>query len=202
MKPPGKKFRMLPDTVFHLRSKYPRKERNQLSYRKQVCLFYLEWCLHPQDKEMRQQFVELVKEWRKKEPNRLGGKRSLLERMVRKRLFKLAKREKLNKKNYEALCSSVNRQKKNKTGQFTDEMVAFRKSSENGKRAKRTNGCHWYVYAPDGTMYEIFSLRAFCREHGLDQSHMTQTNLQPNKTHKGWRAVKKNPFIDLSDFTD
>ena len=198
---PGKKFRMLPDTVFHLRSKYPRWERKNLSYRKQVCLLYLEWSLTCRDKKLRQQLIDLVKEWRLKEPNRLGGQRSLLERAIRKRLFKLRKKEKINEKNHKALRKGVEQQKKNKTGQFTDEMVAFRKSPENAKRAKRNNGHYWYVYAPDGTVYDIVNLKAFCREHGLDQSHMTQTALRPGKTHKGWRAMKKNPYIDPSDFT-
>ena len=158
---PGKKFRMLPDTVFHLRSKYPRWERKNLSYRKQVCLLYLEWSLQPLDKTLRQQFVDLVKEWRLKEPNRLGGKRSLLERVIRKRLFKERKKEKQRERNYKPRCRSVELQKKNKTGQFTDEMVAFRKSPENVKRINATAAHHWYVFAPDGTVYDIFNLSAF-----------------------------------------
>ena len=199
-------FRPFPETFYHLLETFPEEVWGNLSHRKQVCLLYLKWSIRPMDAELRQLLVDKVKEWRVKEPDRIGGKRSLLERMVRKRLFKLQRREKTVAKNQEGYRKSVDIQKKNKTGQFTEEMQNFRKSSANGERgaaAGRRNprGLDWVVYAPDGTIYEINSLRAFCRERGLDWSHLSRTSLYPC-TYKGWRARKKNPYIDLSDFTD
>ena len=199
-------FRPFPDTLHHLMEIFPEETWEELSHRKQVCLIYLKWSLRPQNAELRQLLVDKVKEWRVKEPNRIGGKRSLLERMVRKKLFKLQRKEKNISKNHEAFCKSVELQKQNKTGQFTEEMQAFRKSSANGERgaAARRNarGLDWFVYAPGGTVYEINNLRAFCREQGLDWSHLSKTSLYPNYIYKGWRARKKNPLIDPSDFTD
>ena len=199
-------FRPFPDTLHHLMGTFPEETWETLSHRKQVCFIYLKWSIRPMDAELRNILVDKVKEWRVKEPNRIGGKRSLLERMVRKRLFKLQRREKTVAKNHEGYCKSVELQKENKTGQFTEEMQAFRKSSANGERgaaARRRNakGLDWVVYAPDGSVFEINNLRAFCREWGLDWSHLSRTSLYPNYTYRGWSARKKNPFIDLPDFT-
>ncbi len=55
-----------------------------LSYRKQVCLQFLKWGMTAtrEDKDL---FIEMGLEWRKKERG-YGGKRTLLERKLRKLL--------------------------------------------------------------------------------------------------------------------
>lgn len=203
------RYRPLVDTYYHLLRHFPEEQWSELSHRKQVCLIYMKWLIFPRDKKLRARLVDKVQEWRLKEPNRLGGKRSLLERAVRKKLFKIRKKEKLVEKNYDNICKSVRLQKENKTGSFTEEARAFRKSPANGHKANatrngKTHAADWIVFAPDGTRYEVHNLRAFCRDtdFGLDQSHLSKTSLHPGGTHKGWRAIKKNSFFDLSNFTD
>lgn len=139
----------------------------------------------------------------------MGGKRSLLERVVRKKLFKQRKKEKSVEANYDSLCKSVRLQKENKTGRFTEEVRAFRKSPANGHKANatrkgKTNALDWIVIDPEGNVYEVHSLTAFCREtdFGLDDSHLSKTSLYAGLTHKKWRAIKKTSLLDISEFTD
>jgi hypothetical protein len=40
--------------------------------------------------------------------------------------------------------------------------------------------------SPDGRQVTITNLRAFCREHGLDTTHMHEVKSGKRKTHKGW----------------
>jgi group I intron endonuclease len=46
----------------------------------------------------------------------------------------------------------------------------------------------WIVTAPDGTVYHITNLSAFCREHGLTMANMSQVAHGRQSHCKGWRC--------------
>jgi hypothetical protein len=154
------------------------------------------------EKEHRSKLIEKVKEWRLKEPNRIGGKRSVLEKLCRKFYAEHRKEKRIEKQRN--ICVKIGKKAfKNKTGihapgpknmYITPE---FRKSVQ--EAITRSRAMHWWVYSPDGQVYEIHNLRAFCREKGLDNSHLGRTARYPGKTYKGWHARKRN--IDLEGFT-
>lgn len=43
--------------------------------------------------------------------------------------------------------------------------------------------------SPDGELYEVLNIRAFCREHGLHQSYMSQIASGKRYQYKGWKAA-------------
>ena len=193
--------RPLVDTYHYLKRKYPRCTWDEMSLRKQVCLYYLSWMIQP-EKKNRTALVEKVKEWRKKEPNRIGGKRSVLERLARKFFAEEAKKKRVDE-NRKSFVSCGQKAFENKTGIHSPEMRALVKTPEmirksNEKRLK-VQALHWVLYAPDGEVFEIHNLRAFCREHNLGHSLLSQTAKYPGRTHKGWRARKRN--VDLEGYT-
>jgi hypothetical protein len=154
------------------------------------------------EKEHRSELIEKVKEWRIKEPNRIGGKRSVLEKLCRK-FYSAHRIEKFTEKQKNA-CSNTGKEAfKNKTGIHAPGMKERLRDPELLKkkrdRAIRARAMHWWVYAPDGQVYEVHNLSAFCREKGLDGAHLCRTAKYPGKTHKGWHARKRN--VDLEGFT-
>lgn len=48
----------------------------------------------------------------------------------------------------------------------------------------------WIVIDPDGNEMEIQNLKAFCRENGLDQRHMSKVANGKVKHHKQWRCYR------------
>ena len=66
------------------------------------------------------------------------------------------------------------------------ERVAIVGAATSAARAKHYKG----FVAPDGTIYrDVYNLRAFCREHGLLDSQMTQVASGKRNHHKGWRKL-------------
>lgn len=193
-------FRPIVESYYHLCSKYPRERWEEFSYRKQVCLRYIEWLVYPADKGLRGELIDKVKEWRKEEGGRLGGKRSILEKLAR-RFFKTRRREKVSEKNRKRRIEIGEETLKNELGIFRPDLREKWKTSENARRLRSFQekaGCalYWTVYSPDGQVFHIHSLRRFCRENNLDDSHLGKTSLYPGKYHKGWRAVKRNPDVE------
>jgi hypothetical protein len=200
----GKRFPV--DTLHHLRQKYPEENWATISLRKQVCILYITWMVYPNKKECKYALIEKVKEWRTKEPNRLGGKRSVLEKLCRK-FFQEHRRDKA--KNSEESFKA--RQKKgvtardNNTEIFREDLFNYRKTSEHGRWLRShfdsdRKALHWYVYTPEGERLEVFNMLQFCRERGFHKSWLSRTSLRPGKTYKGWRAEKRN--LDIDPLTD
>jgi len=211
IKKPGKRFRFglklsdkryprpLPDTYAYLKYKYPQSTWEGLSLRKQVCFFYLTWMMYP-EKEHRSKLVEKVKEWRTGE-NRIGGQRSVLEKLCRK-FFAAERKIKVSEKSRAAARKTGKKAFRDKTGCHSPEVRARLFTPEaRAKRAAtiRANSGHWWVYGPNGEVLEIHDLITFCRERGLDNSHLYRTAKYPGKTHKGWSARRRN--VDLEGFT-
>ena len=199
-------FRTLIDSYHHLCSKYPREKWEEYSYRKQVCLRYIEWMVNPRNKELRGELVDKVKEWRKHEKGRVGGKRSILEKLAR-RFFRQRKREKQLKEGVRIKHENINSQMERKVGIYSDEFLALRKTSDWAKWVrsfgKKKKGLFWTVYSPTGEVYHVQGLKEICEEFGLGGSHLGNTSNYPGKFHKGWRAVKRNPDVEkaLEDLT-
>jgi hypothetical protein len=168
------------------------------SLRKQACLQYLKWGVTTY-REDRDKFVDLIKKWRK-EDKKIGAHRTLLERKARK-LFQQVRRDKSKDKMSEGGLKSARQSVRNKTGLHSPEFAERRRElgRQNVKRWKENgpqHAHHWIVHPPEGEPFKIYNLSAFCREHGLNQSHMCRTALDPKrrKHHKGWRAEKYNPI--------
>jgi hypothetical protein len=173
-------------------------EPSQLSLRKQLCLQFLKWGVTLR-KEDKSEFVELAKLWRKEE-NRIGSPRTLLERKARKLFPKENKRKKL------APCREGARehglkQKEEGIGIHNPKMTAEERkaSSLNAYRARveqdnLTRTLEWIVYEiATGRSFKVRNLTRFCRENGLDGADMRNTAYGKLKQHKGWRAERYSP---------
>jgi hypothetical protein len=200
---PKTSFRLVTETYWFLLERFPEEIWEDLSYRKQVCLSYLRWLVHPENKEYKDTLIKKVKEWRKKEPNRFGSKRSRLETICRK-LFRKHAKDKTQEKCKEAKSTGPRKQIESGTGGHSPELVKKRSTSEWGKHMRslvkhHSSTCHWVVYSPTEEVFEVFGLSEFCKERGLNLAHLSQTAKVPGKLHKGWRARKRN--IEIEGFT-
>jgi hypothetical protein len=189
--------RPLSHTYVYLQRQLAGKE---LSWRKKVCMQYFKWGM-TKSKADRGKLVEMAKQWRKEE-NKIGSQRTLLERKVRK-LFRVVKRDKTLEEVAKNMRKEALKAVKKGTGVHSPEQQALRaeRNREIARRKKEAGvvwAHHWIVYPPEGEPMKIYNLCAFCREHGLNQSHMCRTALDPKrrKHHKGWRAEKYDPIWD------
>jgi len=169
-----------------------------LSLRKKFCLQYFKWGLS-KSKADREKLVDLGKQWRKEE-NKLGSHRTLLERKVRK-LFGVVRKDKNRERVTSGAKKAARKAVKTGTGVHSPEQQALRaeRNRENARKRKESGEVwahHWILYPPEGEPFKIYNLSAFCREHGLNQSHMARTAIDPGrrKQHKGWRAEKYDPL--------
>ena len=54
---------------------------------------------------------------------------------------------------------------------------------------ERSRAKTYFFISPAGKRVEIFNMRKYCRNRGLNSSHMCQVHLGRYKQHKGWRAA-------------
>jgi hypothetical protein len=173
-------------------------EPSELSLRKRLCLQFLKWGVTLR-KEDKSEFVELAKLWRKEE-NRIGSPRTLLERKARKLFPKENKRKKLAPSREGASKHGL-MQKEKGIGIHNPEMTAEERkaSSLNAYRARveqdnLTRTLEWIVYEiATGRSFKVRNLTRFCRENGLDGADMRNTAYGKLKQHKGWRAERYSP---------
>jgi len=192
--------RAVTQTYIILCQRYP--DWSKLSLRKQFCLQFLKWA-DTGKKADRAKVVELAKLWRR-EPGRLGNHRTLLERKARK-LFQQERRLKVREP-VRAAASAFAKEQARQGGFFQklskEDMLAI---VNEGNRVIAETGAfpnvsNWIVYPPEGEPMVIRNLQKFCREHGLEPSHMIKTSKLKRKHHKGWRAEKISPdWEDLMD---
>jgi hypothetical protein len=185
------------DTFHYLLEKYPRETWEGLSWRKQTCLFFLHWFVNPTEDNLLN-LVERTKAWRKCD-RRVGGKRTLLEAMIRKRLFKKAKQIEDRRKghilgkspeNLEHLRKLREKQKEEKKG-FYNPDTQTKAAKDRARAMMGPQGEWWVVTSPWGQVYHVQGLREFCEENGLNRSHLGRTAKVPGTYHKGWMARKK-----------
>ena len=55
----------------------------------------------------------------------------------------------------------------------------------------RSQGHHYTITAPDGTVYQVDGLNGFCRDHNLDRGAMRRVFLGEKSNHKGWTVIKQ-----------
>ena len=187
------------DTFPYLKHKYPEDTWGQRTLRKQVCLHYVQWMVYP-TVENKHLLIERVKEWRKGEASRVGGKRSVLEKLSRK-FFKECRIEKNKEKAKESQGPSARRQIEQQTGRHTPEMRALFGTSEYGKWMRSQwkgagSARHWWVFSPTGKVYEVYNLAEFGRQRGLDGSRIARTARNPGWQYKGWKARERNVAIE------
>jgi hypothetical protein len=171
---------------------------SELSLRKRLCLQFLKWGVTLR-KEDKSEFVELAKLWRKEE-NRIGSPRTLLERKARKLFPKENKRKKLAPSREGASKHGL-MQKEKGIGIHNPEMTAEERkaSSRNAYNARAekdnfTRTLEWIVYEiATGRSFKIRNLNRFCRETNLDPGNLKKTADSPRKQHKGWRAERYSP---------
>lgn len=187
------------DTFHYLLGKCPKETWNELSWRKQTCLTFLHWFVNPTEDNLLN-LVERTKAWRKCD-RRVGGKRTLLEVMIRKRLFRKAKQIEDRRKghilgkspeNLERLRQMVEKQREEKRGFFNPAtQTPEAKAKARALSREKQKGEWWVITSPWGQVFHVQGLRTFCEEHGLDRSHLGNTARVPGTYHKGWMARKK-----------
>lgn len=195
--------RPIPQTYTYITEKLGDSE---LSIRKQVCVQFLMWMCTVSKKD-RAAFVDLIKRWRKEE-DRIGQPRSLLERKARKlfgRVEKDRQAEIARENRRKAAKITGQRALEQKTGIHAPEFAeqnrisreegAFKKQQKSPKHPHLT---YWKVFPPDGEAFITDNLTATCKKYGLDFRNMIKTSRQPHgrKHHKGWRVEKCNTEWD------
>lgn len=48
------------------------------------------------------------------------------------------------------------------------------------------NAREWTAVAPSGAIFKTYNMSQFCRDHGLNRSHMYETAKEFGTKHKGW----------------
>ena len=168
----------------------------KVAFRKRVCLQYLRWGVTGERDDM-DEFIRLIKQWRK-EDEKIGSKRTLLERKARK-LFQKVRRRNALAPARKALTEWSKESRRKQIGVHSPEYratISARMKEQRRKELERgfyNKAKHWIVTTPEGEEIEVYDLAAFCREHGLNDSHMCKTAKIPGRTHKGWRARKYCP---------
>lgn len=164
-----------------------------LSWRKQVCIQYLKWGVYVEDED-KDLFIRMALEWRKKEKRNNGGKRTIVEKRMRRLLRKWNKRNALAPSR-KALGEFFQKQKEEKTGVFDEEYRKNRQREVNRnnmlrqlERGRPPSAKEWIVTEPDGTEVRIWNLHQYALSKGLDRGNLSKTARKIRGTHKGYRA--------------
>jgi hypothetical protein len=171
-----------------------------LSWRKRVCIQYLKWGIYAEDED-RVRFIELALEWRKVD-KRVGGKRTLLERKMRK-LLKQWRLHKAFAGQREAVRKVFQQFRREKRGVFSEEYRKERMWEQNKENMRRQleAGRHpkskeWIVYEPDGNVIRVWSLQKYAQERGLSRTALRMTARIPGKMYRGYRCELANELFE------
>ncbi len=185
-------------TFLILQKRYP--DRSVLSTRKQFCMAYLEWKTRGYQ-SLRQPWVDLAVALRKGE-NKVGGKRSKLEKLAR-RYFQDRRRHIGCAPSREAAREHGLMQKEQKIGIHTDEArekqreIAREWIRKRGEENNHPGVRDWVITSKEtGGQYIIRNLRAFCREYDINYRNLHFTAVEPQRWAKGFRARKYDPLTD------
>lgn len=169
-------------------------EPTALSMRKQVCLQFLKWASSTR-REDKEAFVEVIKRWRK-EDNKIGQHRTLLERKARK-LFRKVTVRKNRAGAREAAREHGLMQKEQGIGIHDPAVLAERRReiALNAVKVRQEKNAHssmmdWLVHnVATGETQKITNLRKFCRDNDLDMRHAWRA-VKTGGTHKGWKIER------------
>lgn len=64
--------------------------------------------------------------------------------------------------------------------------------STSQENSEHSNAKSWKFVSPDGLVIEVFNLRKFCRDNGLNQGAMTLVHKGTKAHYKQWRALNGN----------
>ena len=189
--------RSVTETYWYLHQKLsPLREK---SLRKKVCMQYLYWGVTAERKDM-DKFIEMIKRWRK-EDNKIGRKRTFLERKARKFFQKIRRRNSLAPAR-KALVEWCKESYKKKIGVHSPENMAKNAERMRQRTAKWIEegtwpqAMQWVITNPQGEEFVITNLAQFCRENNLNRSSLWRTAQTHGKDLRGWKARKYNPHVD------
>jgi hypothetical protein len=177
-----------------LLGKFPEGTWGELSLRKQFCLEYCKWLCFPRSSKKEEETMRVynvMKHWRKVD-RRIGTKRTLLERTFRVSVLKIVRKLRGAKKN--------SRHSKKLHDRGTGNLVkvnrekAYLENLKLGPKVAALTGTRtedWIIWSPEGEVYFVRNLYAFCKEKGMDDSHLGKTAKYPGKYYRGWRAAKR-----------
>lgn len=164
-----------------------------LSWRKQVCIQYLKWGVYVKDKD-KDLFIRMTLEWRKRENRDNGGKRTIVEKRMRRLLPKWNRRN-VRAPARKALSEFFQKQRREKTGVFDEEYRKNRQREVNRnsmlrqlERGRPPSAKEWIVTEPDGTEVRLWNLHQYALSKGLDRGNLSKTSRGIRNTHKGYRA--------------
>ena len=163
---------------------------NPMSPRKNICLLFLRWAQSGKVED-KDNFLKALKEWRKIE-GRIGGHRTLLERKGRR-----IARQNWNRERHASTRKAARewglKAKELKIGILSPEWqernseFAIKGAQMRKEQGLPHNNCKkWVVHSPEGEVFYLLGLAAFCREKGLDRRTLYATRWKEGKTHKGW----------------
>lgn len=58
------------------------------------------------------------------------------------------------------------------------------------REKKPPNTQDWHLISPEGEKFSVYGLGEFCRQHGLNQSHLFNVATGKRKHHKGWKCYR------------
>ena len=179
-----------------LLGKFPRETWEQLPLNKRVCLGYCEWRAKGFSQDETIALYELMKKWRK-EDKRIGKNRKVIERLFRAHVLTIVK-----KKRTADLTRKAAKKQHREGRSFLVEFNKRKGYLENLKLGPKvvaltgTTTKDWIIWSPEGEIYFVRNLYAFCKERGMDDSHLGKTSIYPGKFYKGFKAQKRVKTTD------
>jgi hypothetical protein len=184
-------------TLGHIVRKYLKKGTSieSLSLRKQMCIAYLKWASRKQ-KKFGYEFYDLAQRFRKEE-NRIGGKRTKIEKIGRKFLSvkRKDKFKETRKPGGRVQGKNLVRQRKGflAPDKYEEHLRNLKAAAYHKFRGSTLQT--WVVYPPEGDPILVKNIALFCEENNLQRNLMIATATRPwqRRHHKGWRAEKYDP---------
>jgi hypothetical protein len=167
-----------------------------LSLNKQVCIQFMKWGMTAtrEDKDL---FIEMGLEWRKKD-RKYGGKRTLLERKLRK-LLRPWRRRKALTNSRKASSLVMKKLQKEKRGVYSPDYRKEKMREQNRANmmkqlaaGRHPSALEWIVTEPDGTVVRIWNLQQYAKERNLSRTCLSLTARMPGRIYKGYKCVRAN----------
>jgi hypothetical protein len=172
------------------------EDTTTLPYHKQVCIQFLRWGMTAEEKD-KEEFITLGLAWRK-EDRRVGGKRTLLERKLRK-LLRTWRRRRAFAPSRKASSENMKKFQREKRGVYSPEYRKERMREQNRANmmkqlaaGRHPSALEWIVTEPDGTVVRIWNLQKYAIERNLIRKSLSMTSRYPGRKHRGYSCVRAN----------
>ena len=189
----------IPIETAYWRMKSRFEDWTQVSFRKRMCLAYLEWKTRRYESYM-WEWVELTVQFRKVEC-RHGMHRTKLEKLARKN-FKARRQRVGNEASKIGARAFALKQMEEKTGIHDPERAKLRSEIAREARAKQEaegrspRALDWVITTKDGREFRVTNLRGWCREKGIIHRNVHVTAVKPGTWAYGYRCRKFDPELD------